>query len=113
MYRLREKNSVLKYFTGVRLSLILFGILFIIFIIMLGNISEDTLNRQEESLNAAVSRCIASCYCVEGTYPPSLDYMVEHYGLIYDPAVFFVDYQPMGSNIYPDVTIIRKVVKNE
>ena len=51
---------------------------------------------------------IVNCYCVEGTYPPSLSYLTEHYGLTYDKDLFFVDYQAIGSNIFPDVTVIRK-----
>ena len=46
------------------------------------------------------------CYAIEGRYPPSLEYMEEHYGLVYDKDIFFVDYQPIGSNLYPDVTVI-------
>jgi hypothetical protein len=32
----------------------------------------------------------------------------ENYGLTYDEDLFFVDYQTIGSNILPDVTIIEK-----
>ena len=39
---------------------------------------------------------------------PSLSYMEEHYGLTYNEELFFVDYQPIGSNIFPNATIIRK-----
>lgn len=108
MYRFSERKSIKNYLSGVRLSMLIFIVLFILFLYLLGGISEDTRNRQEESLNNAINRCIVSCYCVEGTYPPSLDYMLEHYGLTYDKNAFFVDYQAMGSNIYPDVTVIRK-----
>ena len=37
-----------------------------------------------------------------------LSYMEEHYGLTYDKDLFFVDYQPIGSNIRPDVTVISR-----
>ena len=98
------KNSGL----GIQFSIALFVLLFVFFLYMLGNISKETLDRQEKSLNTAINRSIVSCYCVEGTYPPSLEYIEEHYGLIYDKDTFFVDYQIFGSNIYPDVTILRK-----
>lgn len=98
------KNSGL----GIHISIALFVLLFVFFLYMLGDISKETLDRQEKSLNTAINRSIVSCYCVEGTYPPSLEYIEEHYGLIYDKDTFFVDYQIFGSNIYPDVTILRK-----
>ena len=45
---------------------------------------------------------------MEGSYPESLQYLKEHYGLTYDDDKFFVDYQTLGSNIMPDVTIIDR-----
>lgn len=84
------------------------GILTIVlFIYGVSYISEASIEEQHQSLEKAVSRDIAQCYAVEGMYPPSLEYLKSHYGLIYDEEIFFVDYQPIGSNIFPDVTIIR------
>ena len=51
---------------------------------------------------------IVYCYATEGTYPESLEDLKAHYGLTYDEDLFFVDYQTVGANIYPDVTIIEK-----
>ena len=70
--------------------------------------SSSTGDRQEASLINAMERNIVHCYALEGFYPPSLSYMEEHYGLTYDQTMFIVDYQPIGTNIYPDFTIIRK-----
>lgn len=108
MYRFNQVSKIKEHISGPMLSLVLFIGVFLIFVFALGNISGDTLDRQEESLQSAINRGIVSCYCVEGTYPPSLSYLKEHYGLIYDEDSFFVDYRPIGSNIFPDVTIIRK-----
>ncbi len=108
MYRFNQRINIKELISGSRLSVLLFIGVFVIFILALSNITGDTLDRQEESLRSAISRGIVSCYCVEGTYPPSLSYLKDHYGLIYDEEHFFVDYRPIGSNIYPDVTIIRK-----
>ena len=55
-----------------------------------------------------MERNIVHCYALEGFYPPSLEYMEEHYGLTYDKTLFIVNYQPIGTNIYPDYTVIRK-----
>ena len=74
----------------------------------ISSISEGTRKRQKESLENAVMRSITHCYAVEGTYPSSLEYLKENYGLTYDETVFFVDYQTIGSNILPDVTIIER-----
>lgn len=82
--------------------------LLLIFILELSSIHDTTLQKQQESLETALMRNITHCYAVEGYYPPSLAYIEEHYGLIYDKDLFFVDYQPVGSNIRPSVTVILR-----
>ena len=64
--------------------------------------------RLRDILDKALSRSITQCYAIEGTYPPDLDYLVEHYGLCYDSETFFIDYRYIGSNLRPDVTIIER-----
>ena len=63
--------------------------------------------KASRTLQTAVTRSVTCCY-EEGSYPESLDYLKEHYGLHYDESKYFVDYQPIGSNIMPDITIMRK-----
>ncbi len=92
----------------VLLPLIAFLLLFILFYNGIQSVSDTTLIKQRESLETALMRSISQCYAVEGSYPPDLEYIVEHYGLIYDESLFYIDYQPIGSNIMPDVTILTK-----
>ena len=90
------------------LSVGVFALTALLFFQGISSISEGTRERQKESLENAVMRSITHCYAVEGTYPSSLEYLKENYGLTYDETVFFVDYQTIGSNILPDVTIIER-----
>lgn len=69
-------------------------------------VDHTTSEEQAKSLEQAIRRSIVQCYAVEGTYPPSLDYLKEHYGIFYDSDLFYVDYTSIGSNIMPDITII-------
>ena len=88
------------------ISLVIFIIITLLFFIAVDETGRNAVMKQQESLENALSRDIVQCYAIEGRYPPSLEYMEEHYGLIYDKSVFFVDYQPIGSNLYPDVTVL-------
>lgn len=110
MNRFLNKNdkSPLSFLSRIRISYLLFPLLIVLFLYGLSTISESTLSRQQESLETALNRDIIHCYAVEGFYPPSLSYIEEHYGLVYDKDLFFVDYQPVGSNLRPDVTILLK-----
>lgn len=79
----------------------------IVFIYGVNFVTASSYSGQLESLENAVSRDVAQCYAVEGTYPPNIDYLYDHYGLTYNEDLFYVDYQYIGSNIYPDITIIQ------
>ena len=59
-------------------------------------------------LEKAVTRTITQCYALEGSYPPDIAYLTTHYGLTYDPDQYLIDYQYIGSNLRPDVTIIKR-----
>lgn len=86
----------------------LFTILFILlFILGINAMDHNSLSEQAASLERAIHRSVVHCYCVEGTYPPSLEYLKEHYGITYDESKFYVDYIAIGSNLMPDITIIE------
>lgn len=74
----------------------------------ISSLSEDTSDRQKESLLEAVRRDMVYCYAMEGRYPESVEYMESHYGLTYDKERYFIDYEIIGSNLMPDVMIIEK-----
>lgn len=107
-YRFRKKKRIIDFISGTRFSIVFFVCVLTVFILAVGNISKDTTEREEQALCDAINRSVVSCYCVEGTYPPSLDYLKTHYGLTYDDSAFFVDYIAYGSNIYPEITILRR-----
>ena len=86
-----KSNSYLK---NLLLSLGIFAAVFLAFWLAVSSVS--------------VMRGITHCYAIEGTYPSSLDYLKENYGLMYDEDRYFIDYQPLGSNLMPDVTIIPR-----
>lgn len=107
MNRFENKNKLHKL-RFISLPALAFLVLFLLFMQGVSSVSDTTLQKQEESLHTAIDRSVVQCYAVEGTYPPSLSYLEEHYGLTYDHDLFFVDYQAYGSNIFPDITILRK-----
>lgn len=108
MNRFRKGHRHLPLVRKFHLTFLAFLGLILLFMSGLNDVSEKTDESQLESLHSAIERDIAHCYALEGTYPPSLEYLKQHYGLIYDEERFFVDYRSIGSNIMPDVTIIER-----
>ena len=82
------------------LSICVFLVILLLFISGIDSFSDSTRRHQKESLERALNRSIVYCYATED--------LKAHYGLTYDEDLFFVDYQTVGANIYPDVTIIEK-----
>lgn len=65
--------------------------------------SEETARR----LTQAIQRGCATCYATEGSYPQSLDYLKEHYGLQIDESRYAVFYTPTASNLMPQITVLE------
>ncbi len=88
------------------ISILIFVSIAVLFFFAVDATGKSSISKQQESLENALSRDIVQCYAIEGRYPPNLEYLEEHYGLTYDKTTFFVDYMPIASNLYPDVTVI-------
>ena len=88
-------------------SVLIFVAIILLFYFSVEASGKSTIEKQQESLESALARDIVQCYAIEGMYPPDLEYLENHYGLVYNKKVFFVDYQPIASNLYPDVTVIK------
>ncbi len=88
-----------------------FTVLLVFFLQGVKTSGETALARQEESLRNALQRSITQCYALEGAYPPSVEYLSEHYGLTYDSEAFLVDYVYYGSNLLPDSFVLRKTAQ--
>lgn len=56
----------------------------------------------------AVQKSIVNCYAVEGTYPPDIKYLEDHYGIVIDHSKYIVKYELAGSNVMPSVEILEK-----
>lgn len=103
-FQIRKRKKITSFHVGI----LLFAAILVLFLYGISYVGSSTGERQQDSLIKAMERNIVHCYALEGFYPPSLEYMEEHYGLTYDKDMFIVDYQPIGTNLYPDFTVIPK-----
>lgn len=76
-------------------------------VVALSNVQHDS---ETELVRDAVKNAALSCYAVEGAFPASVDYLREHYGLIYDESKYIVSYDAFASNILPDILVLEKGV---
>ena len=104
-FETQKSSSASKNFI---ISIIFFFMIIAVFTLGTTLVADRTDAQEQKTLEQAISRGLVHCYSTEGSYPESLQYLKEHYGLYYDEDRFFVDYQVYGSNIMPDVTIIDR-----
>ena len=103
---IRERKT--SYLRNVIISVLIFLLIFAGFGCGLTAMNKKMDQEEMQTLQNAITRSVTTCYTLEGSYPQSLVYLKKHYGLHYDENKYFVDYQPLGANIMPDITIIRK-----
>jgi len=102
-YERKEKSSKITYLPVLFLILTL-----VFFVIFADSFSKSNLEHERKILQNALDRTLIQCYALEGTYPFSLSYLEEHYGLTYNKEHFFIHYQYIGDNLRPDVTILER-----
>ena len=111
MNRFTRPNLRNRIFDSINFSLIFFIAIISVFIVATNTVSNRTLSNEKDILEEALNRDIVHCYSVEGSYPPSLEYIEKKYGLTYDHERFIVDYESIGSNLLPTVTILERKPK--
>lgn len=104
-FEMRKRDSSAR---NLIISLAVFVIIAVCFWCAADSVSDRTQAEERMLLEAALNRSITHCYAIEGTYPESLEYLTKNYGLTYDEDKFYIDYQPLGADIMPDVTVIEK-----
>ena len=92
---LKKKQNFILGLLGFVIPTLVIVLIVVIFYIGVTKISESTVKKQEDSLYTAIERDIVQCYSIEGIYPPSLEYLEEHYALAQrecvDPAAVHDD----------------------
>lgn len=94
--------------TGAVVSAAGFVLALALFLGALASVSRAAQTQQMQSLEQAVRRSAVHCYATEGTYPDSLAYLQQHYGLQYDAETYRVDYEIFASNLMPVITVTAR-----
>ncbi len=72
------------------------------------NLDKDKALEDKQNLEEALRRATVFCYAVEGAYPPSLEHITENYGVQIDEERYAVKYEPIASNLMPDITVLER-----
>lgn len=103
-FNLKKENKAKTTY----LPIVLLLLVLTFFVLFTDSFSQANLEHEKTILQDALQRSITQCYALEGSYPYQLSYLEEHYGLTYNKEHFYIDYQYIGGNLRPDVTIIER-----
>lgn len=100
-----------KSYAGIAVQMVSLIVIlaFAVSIIALIPTLRDTGGRiREESLEAIIKEYAVQCYATEGSYPPSLEYLAENYGLIIDEEKYVYYFDAFAANYMPDIEVYSK-----
>lgn len=63
---------------------------------------------QPQRIREAIVKACIQCYALEGSYPPDLEYLSKHYGLVLNHERYYYYYEIFASNIMPEVEVYEK-----
>ena len=81
------------------------------FFTSLNNLSSSQGEEGRQQLETSLRRAAVACYAAEGIYPPTLDYLTEHYGVQIESERYVVFYEIFADNLMPDITVLEKGVE--
>lgn len=88
------------------LPIVIVGVI-VFFFTAVSNFDEGRGAEGRDQLETSIRRACAACYATEGIYPPTLDYLVDHYGILIDEKSYNVFYEVFSENLMPDITVIE------
>ena len=89
-------------------------IIIVLILVVLTNIGLADLSRVQEKnqlevVQDAIIKAAVQCYALESQYPPSLQYLVENYGIILDEEKYVYHYRAIGSNMVPEIVVFPNI----
>ncbi len=102
----RQKNSFLPLLGGLLVPVVAVAAL-LCFAMALESLNSGRAEEDLRQLEETLRRGCVACYAAEGVYPPSIDYLKEHYGLQVDEARYTVRYSAFAENLMPDITVLE------
>lgn len=103
---MKSRDRDIKTIAGFAGSVILFIAVAVVIVTGVLKISRRADAEGAETLRNGIRRASVQCYAIEGRYPPSAQYLTDHYGIQIDENRYSVFYDGFASNVMPDITVV-------
>lgn len=105
--RAKRQNFIVESITRNIISLSLFLIMLVLIISSVMSVRGTSKTEALKIAEDSIRRSVMTCYAQEGSYPESIEYLKENYGL-YVSDSYIVYYEAIGANLMPDITVYEK-----
>ena len=92
---------------GIALTVILLAVIVCAFIYAASNTAGSVSQKQLDGLSDAVMKAAIQCYAVEGFYPPTIEYLVDNYGLSVNEKKYLVSYDTFSPAAMPKIDVFQ------
>ena len=79
MHLYKQKRLHIK---GLVITVTVFAVVVAIFLYGFISATNTVRSQQKALLEKAIDRAVINCYAIEGSYPESVAYLEEHYGVV-------------------------------
>ena len=87
---MRQKTKRLRLWVSLLLILVLLSGLLLWFFSAINHLRVGQHEEGRAQLEKALRRAAVACYATEGVYPPTLDYLKQHYGIQIDKRKLYI-----------------------
>ena len=101
--RERDFGSLARWITVVSSVVLLVAV-----ILGISRFSGRSSDLSAASVERAIHSSVVQCYALEGSYPPSLEYLEKNYGLLLDRTRYVFLYEVSGANLAPIVGVTAR-----
>ena len=78
------------------------------FLLAVSNLDDGKALEDKKQLEDTLQKAVVACYSIEGAYPPTIEYLIETYGIQYNEEKYIIKYEYYGSNLIPDITVLDR-----
>ena len=98
-------KNIVRNAKGIVFTVVILGAVVLLFLSAVNGASLKADTSATSTLEKAIRKAAVQCYAIEGFYPPDVDYLVSHYGIIIDDKKYAVSYIAFTANNMPDIQV--------
>ena len=98
-------KNIVRNIKGIVFTVVLLCAVVFLFLYAANGAAQKADSSSTATLEKAIRKAAVQCYAIEGFYPPEVDYLIDHYGIIIDEKKYAISYISFTANNMPDIQV--------